>query len=273
MKQAGQQATLELLGEKESRLAPPRRGPAWRPWWAEVAVVGAFDAVYELTSEALAGSRRVAVANGEAELRFEQDLGLAIEHSVQHAFLSWRWLIEACNDYYATVHFAMPIFVLLWLFFRHPERYRRWRDALAWTTAIAFVIFVVFPVAPPRLLPASYGFVDTMARYGGAGRLDSLLLGEAGNQYAAFPSLHLAWAAWCAAALSPVLPRRWMKIAVWMDPVITCFVVVVTANHYIVDLVAGAVVLGMGCLLAHRKRPRWNLSWEAWIGPIRQERA
>jgi hypothetical protein len=235
-----------------------RSRPAFhRRWWIEVLLVAAFDVVYELTSELLSGERQLAIHHGEEQLSWESAVGLDFEHSLQKAFLSWRWIIQAANDYYATVHFVAPVVVLLWLFFKEPERYHLWRDALAWTTAIAFLIFLLFPMAPPRMLPLHYGFVDTMATYGGAGRFDTTLLAEAGNQFAAFPSLHISWATWSAAAITPVLPRTWMRVVVWIDPVLTAFVVLVTGNHYVFDLLGGLAVLGLGMALARRRVLRW----------------
>ena len=47
-------------------------------------------------------------------------------------------------------------------------------------TAAAFVSFWLYPVAPPRLLPASFGFVDTL-RDGASGHLEGSLTCRRGS--------------------------------------------------------------------------------------------
>jgi hypothetical protein len=217
-----------------------------------------FYYAYELTSNATAGGKAQATANALREVRLERSLGIFVEQPLQAAMLHYPVVIELCNLYYTTVHFVMPVVALLWLYFKVPERYLPWRNALAWSTAIAFVVFIVFPVAPPRLLPARFHFVDTVVRYGGGSPIFAILMKNAGNPYAAMPSLHVAWALWCAAALAPAVRPKWLKALIWADPVITTFVVFVTANHLIVDAVAGVVVCVIGILLGRR----------AWFRPL-----
>jgi hypothetical protein len=66
------------------------------------------------------------------------------------------------------------------------------------------------------------------------------------NPYAAMPSLHCAWALWTAAAVSSVATHRLLRAAIWLLPVLTALVVLVTANHYVLDIVAAALVTGLG---------------------------
>lgn len=235
-----------------------------RRWWTEVALVAGIYFAYEWTSNLAAGARSAAFAHARAEIAAERWLGLYHERAIQHLFMADRWVIKASDVYYVTIHFIMPIVTLVWLFFRARPHYRRWRNALAWTTGISLVWFVLDPVMPPRLLPASYGFVDTLNVVGGAGRFDAALMKNAGNLYAAMPSLHLAWAGWCACALVPLVRRRWVKALVVADVVITIFIVTVTANHFFLDLLGGAVVLGLGIALASL---RWT-TVTAWLAAL-----
>jgi membrane-associated phospholipid phosphatase len=112
-------------------------------------------------------------------------------------------------------------------------------------TAVAFVGFWLYPVAPPRLLPASFGFVDTL-RDRSSGHLEGSLINTAGDQYASMPSLHVAWAVWCALALYPMF-RHWaLRALVVAYPVMTTLVVVATGNHYFLDAAAGTL---LACLV------------------------
>ncbi len=77
------------------------------------------------------------------------------------------------------------------------------------------------------------------------------------NQYAAMPSLHIAWSSWCALVMWRLAKRKWVRALLIIYPVITLFCIVVTANHYFLDAVGGLVILvsgiGLGALLN-----QWN---------------
>jgi membrane-associated phospholipid phosphatase len=70
------------------------------------------------------------------------------------------------------------------------------------------------------------------------------------NQFAAMPSVHCAWALWCALALVPRLQRTWAKVLAGLYPVGTIIAIVLTGNHFLLDVVGGFAVLGLGYLLA-----------------------
>jgi hypothetical protein len=63
------------------------------------------------------------------------------------------------------------------------------------------------------------------------------------NQLAAMPSLHVGWALWCAWVVFTLTERRWVRIAAIAYPIGTTLVVVGTANHYVLDAVAGIAVM------------------------------
>lgn len=225
-------------------LAPTRQaGNKTIHFWNQLVIALVVYFGYEATSEITAGSKKDAISNSLKEVRFEQSLHIFTEQRIQQFFIShFIWIIKLSDLFYTTVHFIMPVVVLVILFRKFPSRYLVWRNVMAVMNLIALVIFAVFPVAPPRLLPASFHFVDTQAVIGGAGNLDAMLMRDAGNLYAAMPSLHFAWAIWCAWALAPVIKNKWIKRAVIADPIITTFVVIVTANHFWVDVAAGFVL-------------------------------
>ena len=236
--------------------APPpprgdqRRAPTLR-WWREVLYVLVFYAVYSLirnTQGSAAVSAAHALRNARQVIRLEQLMGLYHERWVQQAFLDNRLFIELWNLFYGTFHFVVTVAALVLLFRRFPDRYPRWRNTLACTTALALVGFVVYPLMPPRLLPPSYGFVDTLKTYGSLWSFDSGAMHKVSNQYAAMPSLHFAWALWCAVVLVPLARRVGWKLLAAAYPALTLFAVVVTANHYWLDAAAGALVLGAGHL-------------------------
>jgi hypothetical protein len=229
-------------------------------WWKEVLAVVAFDAVYEWTSSKAAGAHAVAGDHARQIVHVERSVGIFREQAIQHWFLPHRLLIEASDLFYSTVHFVLPVVTLVWLFRRFPERYVRWRNALAWMTGLGLIGFITYPLLPPRFLSSNFAFVDTLNVIGGIGSWDSALMKDAGNLYAAMPSLHIAWALWCVFALVPVVQRRWVKALLILHPFVTLFSIVVTANHYFLDALGGVVVFTAGVAITKLPRPAFTFS-------------
>lgn len=75
-------------------------------------------------------------------------------------------------------------------------------------------------------------------------------LGGLTNQFAAMPSLHVGWALWCGIALWRHGRRPLVRALGAAYPAVTTLVVMGTANHYFLDAVAGAAVMGAGWLAA-----------------------
>jgi hypothetical protein len=214
-----------------------------------VLYIAAFYGVYSVirnTQGSASVSAAKAFAHAREVIRFEEAVGLYFEEGVQEAFLDWRPFIQFWNLFYGTFHFVVTIAALVLLFRRFPARYPRWRNTLAATTGLALTGFAAYPLMPPRLLPAAYGFVDTLKVYGGLWSFDSGPVAQVSNQYAAMPSLHFAWSVWSALVLYPMVTRRWLQELVALYPAATLFAIVVTANHFWLDAAGGAALLGVG---------------------------
>jgi hypothetical protein len=63
------------------------------------------------------------------------------------------------------------------------------------------------------------------------------------------PSLHVAWAAWCALAVVTATRGRWRHLA-WLYPAATTLVVLASANHFVLDAAGGLALAGLGMLAA-----------------------
>ncbi len=215
-------------------------------------MIVAFYAAYTVVRDlhATAGGLAEATAHAVDLVRVERAVDLFHEQWLQHQVVGWKGFVEFWNSYYGTVHFLAVAFVLVVLYTRDRARYQRWRNILALTTGLSLVGFALFPVAPPRLLPASYHFVDTLAHFDGVWNFSHGPIARASNQYAAMPSLHSAWSTWCALAAMPLVRPRWARWLVASYPVVTLFGIVVTGNHYFVDAAAGAGVVALSWALA-----------------------
>jgi hypothetical protein len=91
------------------------------------------------------------------------------------------------------------------------------------------------------------GYVDTLARYSDVGWWSTHASAPAGlgrftNELAAMPSLHVGWAVWVAWALYPLVSKPWRLTAIAYAAG-TSVVVVATGNHWVLDVLVGAVVL------------------------------
>jgi hypothetical protein len=213
----------------------------WRRVARELLLVAVFVAVYEEIRDHMVQAGGAAASHALSVVSAERFLGIFHERAVQALFIKWDTVTDAFNLYYGGTHFLVPAAALGWLLLRHPERYARARTALVVTTGAGFAFFWLFPVAPPRLLPGGFGIVDTM-RATGAGHVESTLISTAGDQYASMPSLHVAWALWCALALYPVLRHRALRVLAVAYPVMTTLVVVATGNHFFLDAAAGTLL-------------------------------
>ncbi len=204
----------------------------------EVAVIAAlyslWQYVFTLTVTETAGAIDHARWIHDAELA----VGLPDELTVQRWSMTWDQLIRFANWYYAYLHVPALGVMLVWLFFRHRNRYGRIRNILALATGACLAIQSI-PVAPPRFLP-DLGFVDTGLVYGQS------VYGEGGsglsNQLAAMPSVHVTWAVLVAVAFvtASVSPWRWLAV---VHPVVTTWAVVATANHWWADGIVAVALL------------------------------
>ncbi len=232
-------------------------------WWREVAYIVAFYLVYSGIRNrfgSAAVSPDVAKDNADRVIAAERAFGTYHEETIQRWFLGNDLFIRFWNIYYGTFHFVVTAFALIFLFRRFPEDYRRWRNTLAFTTGLALVGFSLFPLMPPRLIGdcgrygacISSGYVDTLADVGGLWSFDSGAMESISNQYAAMPSLHFAWSLWCFLVLYPRIRSRIGRVLIAIYPWATVYSIVVTANHFWIDALGGAVVLAVGYVLGAR---------------------
>ncbi len=235
------------------RLRDPETG---RPvWWIEILILLALYYCYTGTRGFADGSVDQATRTGERLLRWQADLGLDIELGLNHWLQTVPALAITCCYYYATLHFIVTPVVILWMHRRHPRKYSRARWTLAFTTILCLVGFFLFPTAPPRLLPNA-GYIDTMSYYSNWGWWSASAsaaphgLDKVANLYAAMPSLHCAWALWCGVLIARNARWKWLRVLGALYPAATAFVVMATANHYILDAFAGWAVLGVSALAA-----------------------
>jgi hypothetical protein len=204
----------------------------------ELLVVLVLLRVYDV-ARAHAEVRRVAaLTHGQAILTLEGWLHLDVEKAANLWVTSQRTLSLVASDLYQFAHVTVTLSVLAFCWLRRPELYRSVRNALVLVNVIGLTVFLLMPVAPPRLLPGG-GYVDAVAL---AGFGTSHGGPVAADQFGALPSLHLAWAVWSTVVVMWMLPRTRWRWLCWAYPALVTTVVVVTGNHYLLDAVAGTAV-------------------------------
>ncbi|MEU1850372.1 bifunctional glycosyltransferase 87/phosphatase PAP2 family protein [Streptomyces sp. NPDC019990] len=243
----------EYAPKAETRFswAPLLRRVATRPnLLLELLLIRVTYAAYQRTRLEATGSRAVAEENAWQILAIEKALFLDIEHWVNHTVVQVGWLRHFFDFYYSSFHFVVPMTVLGVLAWRRPTDYRWARTALGFTTVLALVGFSFYPLAPPRLMPG-LGIIDTIHGVQDFSEPDYGRLTELTNQYAAMPSLHFGWSLWCGLTIAIVAPRWWMKTLGLLHPAFTAAAIVATGNHWVLDAVGGAAVVGAGFALTY----------------------
>ena len=236
-------------GGRIGPLLPARLRPLDRPrLWAELACSGLLYWAYTLTRNAVPARRTAAMHRAHAIWHAEQVLHVDIELTVNHAADRVGWLIVGMNYYYATLHFIVTIGVLVWLYVRHPGRYRAVRTTLYTATLLALAGFAFLATAPPRFL-AGHGFIDTVVVHHTWGSWASGDVASLSNQYAAMPSVHIIWSAWSGLTLVFLARRTWVRVLGACYPLATFTVILATANHFVTDAAAGAATLALGFLI------------------------
>ncbi|HVS67878.1 MAG TPA: phosphatase PAP2 family protein [Mycobacteriales bacterium] len=251
-----------LLPERVRAIRPPK-------WWQEIAFVAFVYYLYSLVRNTVPSHEVGAVNRANSVLSIERALHFDIEHAVNVLVAGHAWLAYLCDYYYATLHFVVTIGVLVWLYMRHPLRYRSIRSVLMITNVVALLGFWFISLAPPRMLP---GFTDTLIKFHTWGSIASGSIAKESNQFAAMPSLHIGWSLWCAIAIVTLAERRWVKVLGALYPLCTLFVVIGTANHFVMDAAGGAITLGIGIAVERLLSGRHAYSRRAIAAQLAPER-
>lgn len=195
-----------------------------------MATIGAGYIAYSLVRLAIRAGRPAAFAHAAQLWTAERRLHL--EPYLNHLAAAHTGIAELTGYYYGLLHFLLTPLALALLYLRKPTAFPRLRSGLVLTTAAANVVFWAWPVAPPRFSVPRMTDVLVTRDILGAGSPHGPA--NLANLYAAMPSLHVAWAAWCAVAAVTATRGRWRHLA-WLYPAATTLVVLASANHFVLD--------------------------------------
>jgi membrane-associated phospholipid phosphatase len=199
------------------------------------------------------GSTQEAVRNALSVVRLERRLGLAWEGAIQEAVVAHRALVSVANGVYMYGHWPVIVVAGILLFRYRRGHYLRLRDACLLSGLVGLVVFSLFPVAPPRLtdLPV----IDTVTRDDAGYR--QLVPPSLVNQYAAMPSFHAGWNLLLGIVVFGATRNPLLRALSVLGPSAMIIAVVATANHFVVDVIAGVAIV-LACLFTtdrlHRRR-------------------
>ena len=238
------------------RLAPIAARLLPRGWTDLIRQAGLFAGaffIYDIVRGLVGTNSYTPFGHATQIIDFERTLHIFVEPSVQSWAQGQHWLIHATDFAYLNGHFVVTLGALIFLYCRRNDSFYFVRNALMISMALALVGYWVYPTAPPRLLP-EWGFSDSVSQfiYGNVGHIENGPAKLFTNFYAAVPSMHVCFAVLIGFSMGRLVRRRAIRVLWYLYPLLVTFVVVATANHFLVDVFLGALTAGVAVLMAHR---------------------
>jgi len=169
----------------------------------------------------------------------------------------WMWTgslhwYDQFLSFMTRVHFIVPPTLAFALWLKRRALYYRFAATLLTLSYAGALTFWLFPAAPPWAA-AEKGLMAPVANPAGVQAASSPLPTDSGplyhlvdgNPYASIPSLHEGYSMLIFLFLATLAWntrwRWWVAVPALAYPIIQSIAVVYTANHYVVDLLIGAV--------------------------------
>jgi hypothetical protein len=209
-----------------------------------MAIIAVGYWLYSLGSNSISSRAAIAERHGRAIAYLQTRLHLGWERSFNWFVARHEWLAQMLDYFYAFGYIVVTLGVLVWLYRCHTPVYRSARTVLILVTLFGLISFYLYPAAPPRLVP-SLGYIDTVAKFHTWGSLAQPDIARHSNTFAAMPSLHFAWSLWCGIPLAMYARRGWVRALGVAYPAATFLAIIGTGNHYLLDALAGGIVVGL----------------------------
>jgi PAP2 superfamily len=195
-------------------------------------------------------------------VRLEQQLGVFMEVRWQETFLQYDLLRNVANFVYAWGQYPVLGAIGIWLLWKDPARFRFIRNVLMFSAVIGIAMYWLLPAAPPRLMGVygnDFGFVDTV--FGATSNVTYFQPAPFVNNFAAIPSFHFGWIALASAAIWTNTTNIYARFGAVMMSVVMWWAIVVTGNHFFLDMVLGALVVAVSWVgVTYMQR----LPWSRW---------
>ncbi|MGE0134505.1 MAG: phosphatase PAP2 family protein [Dehalococcoidia bacterium] len=228
-----------------------------RPHWngrqaaKQALIVATGLVVYFGVRHLTVGDELPALQHARDLFDFEQALSIAREGAIQDAFGGSLCAFRMLNWVYIWWHWPVILMAAVWLFLWHRPAFYRYRNAMLISGGIGLIVFATYPVAPPRLVP-ELNLIDTVSEHSTSYRVLQPKAFTA--QYAAMPSLHFGWNLLIGVAMVRT-GRGLLRAAGVVMPLAMLLAIVATANHFIIDAVAGGTLALLGLVIATHAPP------------------
>jgi hypothetical protein len=222
-----------------------RRAPGVVGVLIELAVVGVALLVNLVVRWLTLDDVDVALAHARSLLALQERLHLDWEHAAQSLVEDVPWLGTAASWFYVWGYLPVIALALAVLFVRAPHDYARLRNALLAAGIVGLPVYVLYPLAPPRL--TDLGYTDTVAA---SVVEDAARPVGIANEIAAMPSFHVGYLVIVAAVVWRLSHSAWVRSWCVLHPLAMCWVVVATGNHWVLDVPAGLLLGVVGMALA-----------------------
>jgi hypothetical protein len=229
--------------------------------FVQVALMQATYMAYRLVRGWIDDPQGAAVAfqNGRDIIGIEQSLGIFVEPRIQDLFGPTGIVADAASWVYLNAQVTVTLAALVFLYIFHNRSFYFVRNMFILSWIVALIGYALYPTAPPRFFP-EWGFTDSVSQFTGV-QADSATANALFNPYAAVPSMHVAFALMIGVPLAMLAKHRVVRWFWTAYPVLVTFVIVMTANHFLVDAILGAMTAGLayaGAVQLARARPAWG---------------
>lgn len=209
-------------------------------WRVEILLFAGMLAIYQLSRTLVVGDASEAIKNAFSVINLEKATGFFFEPRVQSALIDNLHITKGMNLFYIWAHLPITAAFFIWLYRRRRPAYTFVRNAFFLANLFALAVFVVFPVAPPRMMH-NEGFVDTLSLFSGinlhGGHLSGLF-----NPFAAVPSMHMGYALMVGVIVAYLTKHWYVRAIALLYPMLVFITILATANHYVFDALAGGAV-------------------------------
>jgi membrane-associated phospholipid phosphatase len=219
----------------------------------EFSIVGLGMLIYFGVRGVTQGSKEQAFANARMVHDAERVIGLDWEQASQLAVIQYDSVATLANWIYIYGHWPVILTTMIVLQRRKREYFTLLRTSMFISGLIGFAFFYFMPMAPPRFVDPS--IVDTVTQRSEGYRV--LQPPQIANLYASMPSLHAGWNVLVGIVVFRATSNWLLRLWAVIFPVMMAWAVVVTGNHYILDVIVGEAVALIGyfaAILLRRRR-------------------
>jgi PAP2 superfamily len=236
----------------------------WLDVLRQVSLFGAAYLAYRLVRGLVEGDANAAFAHARDLISLERTTHVFVEPSIQAWASGSHFVMVLSSWLYVNAQTSVTVAALVYLYLRHNRNFYFVRNMFMVAMTIALAGYAAFPTAPPRFMP-EWGFIDSVGDLTGVHvNHASASLNALTNLYAAVPSMHVAFALMIGWTLARLVRWRVARILWMLYPFVMAFVIIVTANHFIIDALLGALTAGASAYAASwmaRARPQaWRFS-------------